>query len=257
MSHSGLSKVWSEGRAALGPWITTDSEWSIETLAHSGFDFVVIDCQHSLLDEVTAARLLKGIANAPAAGIVRVSRNEPGRIGRVLDGGADAVIVPLVNTAGEAADAVAACRYSPKGVRSFGPFRAGLGFDVKALEERVSCFVMIETTKGVENAAKICAVSGVAGVFIGPADLSVDMGLPAAGAFGDKPAAALTDAIEKIIKATQAARIVVGKPASSVADAARSAAAGYRLLAVGADRSLLRERAVQVVKEMAAKGASN
>ena len=83
------------------------------------------------------------------------------------------------------------------------------------------------------------------------------MGLPAAGAFSDKPPAALTEAIEKIIKATQAARMVVGKPAASVADAARSAAAGFRLLAVGADRSLLRERAVQMVKEMAAKAASN
>ncbi|HKD65349.1 MAG TPA: aldolase/citrate lyase family protein [Candidatus Binataceae bacterium] len=250
MSHSALSKAWSANRAALGPWITTDSEWSIETLAHSGYDFVVIDCQHSLLDEATAGRLLKGIANAPAAGIVRVSRNEPGRIGRVLDAGADGVIVPLVNTAEEAADAVAACHYSPRGVRSFGPFRAGLGFDVKALEERVSCFVMIETAKGVENAAKICAVPGVAGIFIGPADLSVDMGLPAAGAFGDKPPAALTEAIDKIVKATQTAGIVVGKPAGSVADAARSAAAGFRFLTVSADRALLRERAVQIVKEL-------
>ncbi len=257
MSHNGLSKAWSEGRAALGPWITTDSAWSIETLAHCGYDFVVIDCQHSLLDEVTAGRLLKGLANAPAAGIVRVSRNEPGRIGRVLDAGADGVIVPLVNSAEEAAAAVAACHYSPKGVRSFGPFRAGLGFDVKALEERVSCFVMIETTKAVQRAAEICAVPGVAGVFIGPADLSVDMVLPAASAFGEKPPAGLTDAIEKVVKATKAAGIVAGRPASSVADAARATAAGFRLLTVGADRSLLRERAVQVVKEMAAKGASN
>jgi 4-hydroxy-2-oxoheptanedioate aldolase len=114
---------------------------------------------------------------------------------------------------------------------------------------------MIETTKGVENAAKICAVPGVAGVFLGPADLSVDMGLPATGAFSDKPPAALTEAIDKVIKATQAAGVIVGKPAASLADAARSAAAGYRLLAVGADRSLLRERGVQMVKEMAKAGS--
>ncbi len=252
MSHSALSKAWSANRAALGPWITTDSEWSIETLANCGYDFVVIDCQHSLLDEVTAGRLLKGLANAPAAGIVRVSRNEPGRIGRVLDAGADGVIVPLINTAQEAAAAVAACHYSPRGVRSFGPFRAGLGFDVKALEERVSCFVMIETSTGVENAAAICAVPGVAGVFIGPADLSVDMGLPPSAAFGENPAAALAEAMNKVVKATTAAGIVAGKPAASVADAGRAAAAGYRLLTVGADRTLLRERAVQVVKEMKA-----
>jgi 4-hydroxy-2-oxoheptanedioate aldolase len=250
MSHSALAKAWSANRAALGPWITTDSAWSIETLAHAGFDFVVIDCQHSLLDEVTAGRLLGGLANAPAAGIVRVSRNEPGRIGRVLDAGADGVIVPLVNDAKEAAAAVAACRYSPRGVRSFGPFRAGLGFDVKALEERVSCFVMIETGKGVQNAAEICGVEGVAGVFIGPADLSVDMGLPAASAFSDKPPAALVEAMEKVVSATTAAGIVAGRPAASAADAVRATNGGYRLLTLGADRTLLRERAVQVVKEM-------
>jgi 4-hydroxy-2-oxoheptanedioate aldolase len=252
MSHSGLSKAWGANRAAVGPWITTDSEWSIETLAHSGCDFVVIDCQHSLLDEVTAGRLLKGLANAPAAGIVRVSRNEPARIGRVLDAGADGVIVPLVNSAEEAAEAVAACHYSPHGVRSFGPFRVGLGFDVKVLQERVSCFVMIETTKGVEHAAQICATPGVAGVFIGPADLAVDMGLPAGSAFSENPPAALAGALGKILKATKAAGIVAGRPAASVADATRAAAAGYRLLTVGADRTLLRERAVQVVKEMQA-----
>jgi 4-hydroxy-2-oxoheptanedioate aldolase len=255
MSHSALSKAWGANRAAIGPWITTDSEWSIETLAHAGFDFVVIDCQHSLLDEVTAGCLLKGLANAPAAGIVRVSRNEPGRIGRVLDAGADAVIVPLVNDAREAAAAVAACHYSPRGVRSFGPFRAGLGFDVKALEERVSCFVMIETSKGVENAAEICGVQGVAGIFIGPADLSVDMGLPPNAAFSDKPPAALSEAIDKVVKATKAAGIIAGKPAASAADAARSTSAGFRFLTLGADRTLLRERAVQVMKEMT-KGAS-
>jgi 4-hydroxy-2-oxoheptanedioate aldolase len=254
MSHSALSKAWSEGRSALGPWITTDSEWSIETLANSGFDFVVIDCQHSLLDEVTASNLLKGLANASAAGIVRVSRNEPARIGRVLDAGADGVIVPLVNSAQEAADAVAACRYSPQGVRSFGPFRAGLGFDVKALEERVSCFVMIETSKAVERAAEICAVPGVAGIFIGPADLAVDMGLPAGSAFSENPPPALAEAIGKVVKATQAAGIVAGRPAASVADATRAAAAGFRLLTLSADRALLRERAVQIVKE--AKAAS-
>ncbi len=249
MPHNALTKAWSEGRSVLGPWITTDSEWSIETLANCGFDFVVIDCQHSLLDEVTASHLLKGLAGAPSAGIVRVSRNEPARIGRVLDAGADGVIVPLVNSAQEAADAVAACRYSPRGVRSFGPFRAGLGFDVKALEERVSCFVMIETSKAVARAAEICAVPGVAGIFIGPADLAVDMGLPAGSAFSENPPAALADAIGKVVKATQAAGIVCGRPAASVADAKRATAAGFRLLTVSADRALLRERAVQIVKE--------
>jgi len=250
MSHSALSKQWDAGRAVLGPWVTTDSEWSVETLANASYDFVVIDCQHSLLDETVAARLLKGIASAPAAGIVRVSRNEPARIGRVLDGGADGVIVPLVNSAQEAADAVAACRYSPNGVRSFGPFRAGLGFDAKALEERVSCFVMIETRKGVEHAREICAVPGVAGIFIGPTDLGVDMGIPAMATFSENPPPALAEAMDKVCKAATAAGIIAGRPTYGVNDAVNAIKAGFRLLTIGADRTLMRERAVQLVKQV-------
>jgi 4-hydroxy-2-oxoheptanedioate aldolase len=250
MSHSALAKQWDADRAVLGPWITTDSEWAIETLANSTYDFVVIDCQHSLLDESVAARLLKGLANAPAAGIVRVSRNEPARIGRVLDGGADGVIVPLVNSAEEAAEAVAACRYSPNGTRSFGPFRAGLGFDAKALQERVSCFVMIETVRGVEHAAEICATPGLAGIFIGPTDLGVDMGVPAMATFSENPPPALAAAMEKVCKAARTAGIIAGRPSYGVNDAINGIKAGFRLLTVGADRTLMRERAVQLVKQV-------
>jgi 4-hydroxy-2-oxoheptanedioate aldolase len=250
MRHNALSKQWDADQAVLGPWITTDSEWSIEALANSGYDFVVIDCQHSLLDEITAARLLKGLANAPAAGFVRVSRNEPAPIGRVLDGGADGVIVPLVNNAEEAAAAVAACHYSPHGVRSFGPFRAGLPFDAKTLQERVSCFVMIETVRAVEWAREICATPGLAGIFIGPTDLGVDMGIPAMKTFSENPPAELVDAMDKVCKAARAAGIIAGRPTYGVADAVRGIASGFRLLTIGADRTLMRERAAQLVKQV-------
>jgi 4-hydroxy-2-oxoheptanedioate aldolase len=249
MSHSALSKAWSADRAVLGPWITTDTEWTAETLANSGYDFIVIDCQHSLIDEPTAGRLLKALAGAPAACFVRVSRNEPGPIGRVLDAGADGLIIPMVNNAEETAAAVAACRYGPHGVRSFGPFRAGLGFDTAALQERVSCFVMIETAKAVEHANEICTVPGLAGVFIGPSDLGIDMGLSASATFGAPPPA-LANAIEKVGKAAKAAGIVAGKPAYSVAGAVQDIAAGFRLVTIGADRTLLHERAAQLVKEV-------
>jgi 2-keto-3-deoxy-L-rhamnonate aldolase RhmA len=252
MGHSALSKAWSEDRAVLGPWITTDSEWVAETLAHSGYDFLVVDCQHSLLDEVAAGHLLKALAGAPAACFVRCSRNEPARIGRVLDAGADGVIVPLVNSAAEAADAVAACRYGSKGTRSFGPFRAGLGFDVAKLEGRVSCFVMIETVRATERAAEICAVPGVAGVFIGPTDLGVDKGIPAIATFGENAPAPLAEAMDKVLKATKAAGIICGRPAYSVADAGRAIKAGFRLVTIGADRMMLRERAAQIVEEVRA-----
>ncbi len=86
MSHSALAKQWDADRAVLGPWITTDSEWAIETLANASYDFVVIDCQHSLLDESVAARLLRGLANAPAAGMCGFPAMNPRGLAACLTG---------------------------------------------------------------------------------------------------------------------------------------------------------------------------
>jgi 4-hydroxy-2-oxoheptanedioate aldolase len=249
MPHKALADAWAADRAALGCWITTESDWAVEALGQSGFDYVLIDCQHSLIAEAVAGRMLTALAATPAAGVVRVSKNDPALIGRVLDAGADGVVVPMVNSAEEAAAAVAACRYAPGGVRSFGPFRAGLGFDIAALQERVSCFVMIETAKAVANAAEICAVPGLAGVFVGPADLAIDMGIPVMSIFGGTRPAAWVEAIATARKSALAAGIVAGIPAFSPADAVRYAGEGFRFITIGADRGFIRERASQVVKD--------
>jgi 4-hydroxy-2-oxoheptanedioate aldolase len=243
MPHKALADAWTAGRAALGCWITTESDWAVEALGQSGFDYVLIDCQHSLIAEAAAGRMLTALAATPAAGVVRVSKNDPALIGRVLDAG------PMVNSAEEAAAAVAACRYAPGGVRSFGPFRAGLGFDIAALQERVSCFVMIETAKAVANAAEICAVPGLAGVFVGPADLAIDMGIPVMSIFGGTRPAAWVEAIATARKSALTAGIVAGIAAFSAADAVRYAGEGFRFIAIGADRGFIRERASQVVKD--------
>jgi 2-keto-3-deoxy-L-rhamnonate aldolase RhmA len=121
---------------------------------------------------------------------------------------------------------------------------------VAKLEERVSCFVMIETVRATERAAEICAVPGLAGVFIGPTDLGVDMGIPALATFGENAPGPLAAAMDKVLQATRAAGIVCGRPAYSIADAGRAIKAGFRLVTIGADRTLLRERAAQVVKEV-------
>ena len=142
-----------------------------------GYDYVGIDTQHSAVSEAQAAVLVRRLVAAPFGVIVRVSKNDPALIGRLLDAGADGIIVPMVSTAEEARAAVSACRYPPDGVRSFGPFRGDLGLDLAALQQRVSLFVMIETSQGLDNVRDICAVPGIEGVYIGPADLSIGLGL--------------------------------------------------------------------------------
>src|ERR1039458_8012510 len=141
MAHVSLTNRWSAGEPAFGGWVTGDSESTIQTFGRLGYDYVGIDTQHSPVSEAQAAVLVRRLGNAPYAVIVRVSKNDSAFIGRLLDSGADGIIVPMVSTAEEAAAAVAACRYPPEGVRSFGPFRGDLGLDLDALQRRASLLV--------------------------------------------------------------------------------------------------------------------
>jgi 4-hydroxy-2-oxoheptanedioate aldolase len=249
MAHRALSEAWSAGRAAFGGWVSLPSEFNVDAFVGAGYDYVGIDCQHSLIDEALAARMVAARPNCAAALIVRVARNDPGLIGRVLDAGADGVIVPLVNTAEQAAAAVAACRYAPQGYRSFGPVRPDLGRDPRSIESRALCFVMIETAEAVRNAAAICGTKGVDGIYVGPADLAVTLGLPP----GERPMRpALREAVTAIRQAAQAAGVIPGFHAGNGKAAAELAAEGYRLLTLGVDRGLLAMTARDDLK--AAKG---
>src|ERR1700722_1957446 len=183
MTHASLTAAWNNGRAAIGGWITSDSLHLIELYDRAGYDYVGIDCQHTPVNESAAALMLQRSAGRRSAIVVRVSKNDPSLIGRLADAGADGVIVPMVSSPDEARSAVAACRYPPHGVRSFGPMRAELGLDLKELEGRVSLLVMIETAEGLEQVNEIAAVPGVAGIYVGPADLSICLGVDAVTAF--------------------------------------------------------------------------
>ena len=119
----------------------------------------------------------------PIATAVRLPSTDPAPIGRVLDAGADAVIIAMVESAEQAAAAVAATRYAPAGVRSFGPLLASLGLDPAALEARVSVFAMVETAQGLSALEEICAVPGLTGVYVGPADLAISLGYGLADAW--------------------------------------------------------------------------
>jgi 2-keto-3-deoxy-L-rhamnonate aldolase RhmA len=228
--HPALESAWAEGRPAYASWVTIDSDTVVRAVEQTGYDCVGLDCQHGEISEQEAARLLRRMHGFRCATVVRVSENSAAAIGRVLDAGADAVIVPMVNNADEARKAVAACRYAPAGVRSFGPSRLGMPRLPKELEDRAACFVMIESSDGLDNAESICAVPGVAGVVIGPADLSIALGLDPAKAF-------TTDQIHPAVDVIRAAcehnEIVLGFFAAGGQSAAEWAERGCRLIVVG------------------------
>src|ERR1700759_285032 len=129
----------------FGGWVTGPTVLGPEEFARAGYDYVGFDAQHGYLDDADIARMLRRLEHVPIATAVRLPNADAAPIGRVLDAGADAVIVAMIESADQAAAAVAAPRYPPAGSRSFGPLRASLGVDTAALENRVSVFAMIET----------------------------------------------------------------------------------------------------------------
>lgn len=235
MPHSALTARWEADEPVLGAW-TNPSDAIFACLRSAGYDMLVIDCQHGTADEGTAADLIRGLPSTPHATFVRVQRNDPGAIGRVLDAGADGVIVPLIDTADDAAAAVAACRYLPRGGRSFGPTRADLGIDPAELEARVSCFVMVETETAVGNIDAICAVPGLAGIYVGPVDLGISLGVAPVDA-ANSPLVA--ECLRTAVSACNNAGIIAGVHTFNGASASKHVGMGFRFLTVGSDTTAL------------------
>ncbi|MFJ6077978.1 HpcH/HpaI aldolase/citrate lyase family protein [Pseudarthrobacter sp. NPDC092419] len=168
----------SAGHTAVGLSCALGSAQIAEEFAMAGFDFIYIDQQHGLTSQDTLIEMLRAIAASETTPLVRVAQNDGALIGQALDAGAAGVIVPMINTAEEAALAARACRYHPQGERSWGPIRAryGLGADPATVNREVLCLVMIETVEALNNLEDIITTPGIDGVYIGPADLGVSLG---------------------------------------------------------------------------------
>jgi 4-hydroxy-2-oxoheptanedioate aldolase len=177
--------------------------------------------------------MLLAISTGSATPIVRVPWNEPGIIGKMLDAGAMGIIVPMVNSVDEARAAVAACRYAPVGARSYGPTRAALyaGADYfDHANDEVACIPMIETKRALNQLDAILDVPGIDAVYVGPADMSITLGLPPrmdnAGAF---------DEARLAIARACAARGIVPGIHGDASLAPGHAAAGYRMITITSD----------------------
>jgi 2-keto-3-deoxy-L-rhamnonate aldolase RhmA len=232
MPHPALTARWDKNQPAYGGWLVENSPSALDGYVQAGFDYVGVDCQHSLLDETEVAKFLGRYRDAPFAILTRVSANNHALIGKLLDAGSDGVIVPGVNTAAETRAAVDACRYPPNGSRSLGPIRAGLGTSPAAIEARALCLVMIETSEGLENVEEICRVPGLSGIYVGPGDLSIGLGMDPTGGFSTNQ---LADAFERIGKACDANGLILGAHALDGKSAAQCIAWGCRYLSFGSN----------------------
>ncbi|BBY43198.1 HpcH/HpaI aldolase family protein [Mycolicibacterium celeriflavum] len=236
---AGTERVW-------GGWVVGPTIIGPEEFAAAGYDYVGFDIQHGYLDDADVALLLRRMEHVPIATAVRVPSTDPAPIGRVLDAGADAVIVAMVDSAEQAAASVAATRYGPAGVRSYGPLRAGLGREPAEHEARVDVFVMIESAQALAAVDEICAVGGLAGVYVGPADLALSLGHRPADAW---TAPVVQEAIARIADSATAAGLIAGVHAGAGKPAKMAAELGFRMLTLASESQALRHGAAEILRE--------
>jgi 4-hydroxy-2-oxoheptanedioate aldolase len=240
-----LRAKWDAGQPAFGMWAGIPSSLTAELAAAAGYDYVCVDLQHGCSDEATMISMFQATQGAGAAPLARLVWNEPWLIMRALDLGAVGVILPLIDSAADAARAVEACRYPPHGRRSYGPVRAEMAFGSASLESlgtEALCFAMIETRQGLDNLDEIAATPGLDGLYIGPSDLAIALGLP------PRPVAAelgedrrpLAEAINRVREACAANGLIAGMHCGGGAVAEQYARDGFRLITVAVDTSLFK-----------------
>ena len=228
-----------DGQQQIGLWNSIPGPLVAEALAGCGFDWVVIDTEHAPTDVPDVLGMLQAMAPYPVSAVVRPAANDPVLIKRLLDFGAQTLILPYIQSAEEAQAAVAAVRYAPRGMRGVAGLtrasRFGAVADYTRRADAEICLILqVETALALSRIEEIAATDGVDGLFIGPADLAASMGHP--GAL-DHPAvkAAIKDAIRRIT--------ATGKPAGILTSDAAFARAcmgwGTRFTAVGMDIGLM------------------
>jgi 4-hydroxy-2-oxoheptanedioate aldolase len=249
MKENKALSAWSNDEQTIGCWLSLANAYSAEVISKLGFDWVCIDMQHGLIDYTDVINMLPAISNSDATPLVRVPWNEPYEIMKVLDAGAYGVIVPMVNNREEAERAVHACRYPPEGNRSFGPIRAALyagrGYAVEA-NDQIACIAMIETAEGIANADEIMSTPGLNGVYIGPADLALSMGLPA---MGDQPQPEHLEMVKSLLAKCKAHGIAAGIHTGGIEYTQKYLELGFNFVTLGSESGHMTKNAA---KELAA-----
>ena len=223
-----------KGDVSLGGWLNLGSSMASEVMAGCGFDWLNVDAEHSLFDLNTIADSFRAIEARGAVPLVRAWNHDPTTLARLLDAGAYGIVIPHVSTPEQAEALVSAMRYPPVGARSAGTGRiAAMGADYRATaDDAIMVIPQIEDMEGIVNAEAIMSVKGVDVGFLGPADLSLAMGVDIGSP--DHEAA-----IQKMLAACKKVGKPCGMPARTVASAKQRMAEGFQFLDVASDLRLL------------------
>ena len=248
MRKNTLREIWGRGEAAVNGWLAIPSSFSAEVMAHQGFDSLTVDLQHGVVDYQVAVTMFQAISTTPTIPLARVPWNDPAWLMKILDAGVYGVICPMINTAAEAEAMVRACKYPPRGYRSWGPVRASLYAGADYGDHANTDLVvmpMIETAEALQHLEEILRVPGVDAVYIGPSDLSLALGLKPQF---DQIGTPVADAQRRVLEACRRHGVVAGIHTNSAAYALRMIGEGFQFVTLPSDARLLAAGAADEVR---------
>jgi 4-hydroxy-2-oxoheptanedioate aldolase len=253
LASNPFTAALARGDKQIGLWISLCSGFGAEVTAPSGFDWALIDMEHSPNDYFSVLAQLQGFASYDTTALVRVEWNDPVAVKRVLDLGAEGLLFPMIGNVDEAKAAIAATRYPPNGIRGVsGNTRAnkfGRIADYAAkVEDETTVLLQLETVEAVGLATEIGALDGVSGIFFGPADIAADMGKLGRPMDGD-----VWDLIKPAAKKLMEMGVPVGTLVNDPAFAADLLNDGFTFVACGSDTALLAKAADTLVSTMKSK----
>lgn len=254
MRPNTLRALLEAGGTAVNAWMSTESRYLAEVLSHAGYDAVTVDLQHGMFSLDAAIGLLQAVSCGPATPLVRCATLHEAEIGKLLDAGAYGVICPAVDSVEDCRRFVAACRYPPAGRRSYGPSRGLLygGPDyVEHADDTVLTWAMVESAAAYDALDGLLGVPGLDGIYVGPNDLALDLGLRAGTADIPDP---VLERITTVVEASHAAGRWVGVFCSGGPQARMLADLGVDLVTPGNDVGLVRAAAAE--RLAAVRGAS-
>jgi 4-hydroxy-2-oxoheptanedioate aldolase len=241
------------GKPAFGYALALGSPLVAEAMGGTGIDFIMVDNQHGSYGLEATIAAFMAMAAYPVVPMARVARNDYTMIGRLLDEGALGIVVPMVHTAEDAEAAAAACRFPPKGTRSWGYGRAARYGDdyTDWIDDQVFVAVQIESVQAVENAEAILATPGVDGCWMGPSDLALSMGIHPRDRANDERH---RRAVERTLEACRNTGKIAGYAGGSPEEALQLAERGFRFLTCGSDVGFMLGGARAGVKQLGLEG---
>ena len=229
------------GQPAVGSWLGLCSPVVAESLAHMGWDWLVVDVEHSPVGFETMVNMFRAIQLGGAVPMARMPWNDTIWVQRTLDAGALGLVVPMINTVEDAQKAVSDMKYSTRGQRSYGGSRVAdyIDGDYRTwTEDNLAIMVMIETVEAVENCEAILSVEGVVGCYIGPADLALSMEATETG-----PGTEHEAAMQEVLQIAKKVGKAPGKQCDSGAEVSQRIAEGFQFLGLSSDAALLAKAA--------------